>query len=433
MLGIILDENRMMRLLLGIAAVSVVLAQPSPSTLKSFEQVWKTVQEKHWDPAYLEKLPNGKSWTQIHTEYRKLMDRADGEQQARAIIQKMLGELSLSHYAILSGLPADDLQPIRGGEGTPEIDPMLLDDSIVVRGVRAGGPAQLAGVKRGWKIVKVDGFDIQQAVERITKRESALAQRELLLRMLVLGHLSGAPGSKVEVVFADGQNQPITKSIPLKKQEGTISQFGHLPPQLVEFQKQRVRPNIGYVRFNLFLDPANLMPQFQAAVKECLACRALIIDLRGNPGGLAILAASMSGFFIEEPNTKLGTLYQRNLTLKLTVNPRLHTFKGKVAVLVDGTSVSTSEIMAGGLQDLKRAKIFGTTTAGAALPSMIERLPNGDLFQYAMANYISEGGKTLEGRGVVPDTIVKTTRRELLANIDPVLDAAIKWANAQAR
>src|SRR5690606_24135912 len=143
------------------------------------------------------------------------------------------------------------------------------------------------------------------------------------------------------------------------------------------------------------------------AVKECLNCRAFIIDLRGNPGGLAILAASMSGFFIEEPNTKLGTLYQRNLTLKLTVNPRLHTFKGKVAILVDGTSVSTSEIMAGGLQDLKRARIFGTTTAGAALPSMIERLPNGDLFQYAMANYISEGGKTLEGKGVVPDTIVK--------------------------
>jgi carboxyl-terminal processing protease len=98
---------------------------------------------------------------------------------------------------------------------------------------------------------------------------------------------------------------------------------------------------------------------------------------------------------------------------------------------VDSNSASTSEIFAGGLKDLDRARVFGTRTAAAALPSMIERLPNGDGFQYAMANYISKGGKPLEGLGVVPDVEVKLTREALLAGHDPVIDAAVEWIKKQ--
>jgi carboxyl-terminal processing protease len=102
-----------------------------------------------------------------------------------------------------------------------------------------------------------------------------------------------------------------------------------------------------------------------------------------------------------------------------------------VAILVDGSSASTSEIFAGGLKDLHRARIFGTLTAAAALPSVITRLPNGDGFQYAVANYISEGGQALEGNGVTPDIEVKLTREELLAGHDSVLDAALDWIRKQ--
>jgi carboxyl-terminal processing protease len=98
-----------------------------------------------------------------------------------------------------------------------------------------------------------------------------------------------------------------------------------------------------------------------------------------------------------------------------------------VALLIDDLSASTSEIFAGGLQDLGLVRIFGMRTAGAALPSMIEKLPNGDGFQYAVANYISEGGKVLEGVGVVPDVEVIPTRENLLKDGDPILEAARKW------
>jgi carboxyl-terminal processing protease len=100
-----------------------------------------------------------------------------------------------------------------------------------------------------------------------------------------------------------------------------------------------------------------------------------------------------------------------------------------LAILVDGCSASTSEIFAEGMKDLKRARIFGTRTAGAALPSMFERLPNGDGFQYAIANYTSEGGQPLEGLGVLPDEVVAPTQPELLAGKDPVMDRAVAWIN----
>jgi carboxyl-terminal processing protease len=62
---------------------------------------------------------------------------------------------------------------------------------------------------------------------------------------------------------------------------------------------------------------------------------------------------------------------------------------------------------------------------------MFERLPNGDGFQYAIANYISEGGKPLEGIGVLPDEEVRLTRKALLSGHDPVLDAALAWIQKQ--
>jgi carboxyl-terminal processing protease len=404
-------------------------AQPDPATVASFEKVWKTVADRHWDPAYLNNLPGGRTWRQVHDEYRSKLDNAKSDSDARALISAMLGELKQSHFAVLSG-GTDDLAPRFRGDGAIGLEPLLVGEAILVRSVAAGGPAAQAGVKPGWEIVEIEGFDLRNAVRRVLARERGLREPGVLLRLLTLGHLSGAPGSPVSVRFQDGSGESVEKRIVRAEPAGTVAQFGFLPPQIVEFESRKLRGDVGYVRFNLFLDPANLMSKFRDAVASCLKCRGFVIDLRGNPGGLAILAATMSGFFVAEPNAKLGTLYQRDLALKLAVNPRVEMFRGPLAVLVDGASVSTAEIMAGGLQDLKRARVFGMKTAGAALPSMVEMLPNGDLFQYAMANYISEGGRTLEGNGVRPDVEVPTTREALLAGKDPVLDAALDWIYA---
>ena len=181
----------------------------------------------------------------------------------------------------------------------------------------------------------------------------------------------------------------------------------------------------------MFMDPETLSKTLEGAVKGCPDCRGFVIDLRGNPGGIGGLAMGVAGWFIDRSGLQLGTEYLRGATIKFVVFPRPETFRGPLAVLVDGCSASTAEIFAGGLKDAGRARIFGTRSAGAALPSIIDRLPNGDGFQYAVANYISQGGKALEGNGVVPDVEVKLTREALLAGHDTVVDAALDWIRKQ--
>jgi carboxyl-terminal processing protease len=183
----------------------------------------------------------------------------------------------------------------------------------------------------------------------------------------------------------------------------------------------------GYIRFNYFLNLQHVMESFGGAVKACQNCGGMIVDLRGNPGGIGAMAMGMAGYLLKMPGLRLGTMYMRDAQLNFVVNPRLPSFAGPVAILMDACSASTSEIFAGGLQDLGRARVFGSKSAAAALPSVIERLPNGDGFQYAVGNYVSAGGKALEGEGVKPDVEIKLTRATLLAGHDAVVDAALSW------
>ena len=195
----------------------------------------------------------------------------------------------------------------------------------------------------------------------------------------------------------------------------------------MQFASKRVDRTIAYVSLSAFFDLVNVIKKFGEVIEASRDADGLIIDLRGNPGGVGGMSFSMAGFLVSERGLKLGTMTTRVGSLHFTIQPRRQTFKAPVAVLVDELSMSTSEIFAGGLKDLKRARVFGTRTPGAALPSTVEVLPNGDRFQYAFANYISVGGKPLEGAGVTPDVETPLTRSVLLEGRDPALDAAVSW------
>ena len=73
------------------------------------------------------------------------------------------------------------------------------------------------------------------------------------------------------------------------------------------------------------------------------------------------------------------------------------------------------------------ARVFGTQTSGGALPAVLERLPGGDVLQYAIGDFVTATGQRIEGRGVVPDEVIVPTREELLAGADPIMEAALRW------
>ena len=174
--------------------------------------------------------------------------------------------------------------------------------------------------------------------------------------------------------------------------------------------------------------------QFDEAMDRLRDTSGIVIDLRGNPGGILTMIMGLSGHFVSE-GVDLGTITTRDSSLKLVANPRLvgasgqpvKPFGGPVAILVDDGSYSASEIFSGGMQAIGRARIFGTQTAGGALPAVLERLPGGDVLQYAIGDFVTATGQRIEGRGVVPDQVVTPTREDLLGGRDPILDAALDW------
>jgi len=344
----------------------------------------------------------------------------------------LLGRLHQSHFAIL---PADVYEEVgdkpRSGDGRTGIDVRVVNKQALVISVNPDSPAAKAGVRPGWRILQVDGKDVGPTIESVSRTYRDSTLRDLMLARAVASKLNGNVSDTVRLRFLDGAEKTVDLELAEVAPRGAKTTFGLLPTQYVWSESRKLDDKVGYIAFNMFLDPASLMPAFEDAVNSFQKADGIIIDIRGNPGGIGIMAMGLAGWFIDKPGQRLGTMYTRQTPLNFVVNPRFPTFKGRLAILVDGSSASTSEIFAGGMQDLKRARIFGTRTAGAALPSFIERLPNGDGFQCATANYISAGGKPLEAVGVTPDVEAPPTRELLLADKDAALAAALHWIHSK--
>ncbi len=421
-----------------LAWVPLVLADEKPkappklpesrrkANVESFEVVWQTIKDKHFD----RKL-GGLDWQSIHDELKPKVEKAETMAEARAVLEDMIHRLKQSHFGIL---PAEVYEAIEGGQksgiGVTGIDLRVLDGKAVVTQVEAGSPADKAGVKPGWIVEKVDGKAVKPIVELVRKKYDKSNLLDLYLARTVLGRLGGEVGGKVAADFLDAKDQPVHLDLGLVLPGGNPSKFGNLPTYYVKTETKTVAGDIRYFSLNAWFDLVRVITAFRTAVESAQDSAGLIIDIRGNPGGIGAMAMGLGGFLVSEPDQKLGTMTTRDGSLHFTLNPRTPNLKKPVAILIDGLSLSTSEIFSGGLKDIKRARVFGEKTGGAALPSTVIRLPNGDGFQYAFANYISHGGKPLEGLGVSPDVETPLTRASLLEGRDPALDAAVQWIHS---
>lgn len=390
-------------------------AQTENVWLASFDQVWQTIKDRHWDPER-----KGASWDAARTELRPRIEQAASADEARAILGQLLARLGQSHFGII---PAEAYSALASGrdpgDASPGFDVRMVEGAPTVTRVLPNSPAARAGIRPGWLIRRIGNADPAPVLERF--KDSSLLQNIVLAR-----RLQGEAGDSLDLEFETAGGRLQSVQLRLATPDGRPVRFGNLPPMRMNIERARPHPEVAHVRWNAFFEPQWLQDEFRAAVEACAPCRGFILDLRGNGGGLGILAPGVAGWFLDK-QLYLGTMYAPTGPLKLVAYPRPVTFPGKLAILIDGLSASTSEFLAAGLKDLNRARLFGETTPGAALPSMIEPLPSGDRFQFAVADYISVGGDPIEGRGVAPHVAVPLTRAQLLEGRDPVLDAALRW------
>lgn len=382
--------------------ISLSSCQAAQLWVQSFDHVWQTIHDKHWDPSL-----NGVDWQAARTELRPKVELATSNAEARPILESLLARLGHSHVGIIPASVYTDIESNRQ-QGETNLKFHIIGGDAVI----ASGPYS------GWVLREVNGRRVRDRIAR--------AKGEVYAHSAITNMLRGEPGETLDVLLEDESGKAVAARLDLTRPTGRLSRFGNLPPLQFEHYFEPVTPGVGYIRLSIFFEPDSIQRVLTQAIESCKDCAGIILDLRGNPGGIGALAAAVAGWFVDRESA-LGTLEMRNAKLKLVAIPRVNPFLGKLAVLVDGRSMSTSEILAGGLKDLQRARIFGTRTPGMALPSSIEKLPTGDGFQYTFANYISAGGKPLEGTGVQPDVTIEPTRQQLRSGHDAARAAAIEW------
>jgi carboxyl-terminal processing protease len=393
--------------------------------LASFDIVWKTVKDTYPDSTL-----GGLDWAGMRDRFRPRMESAATIDEARAVIQEMLEPLNQSHLMLI---PRDYFQGERtdsalSGMGVCGFDVRLVDGAVLVTSVRPDSPAFAAGVRPGWEALRIDGVPVRETTDEIAALYGGRSRFEFEIVHTLYSSLSGEVGDSVSVVFRDGKSLERELEIALMKRPGHyVPAYGKLGPAFVDFEAKKLDGNVGYIRFNGFAGVVYLSSAFNGAMDTLRTSRGVILDLRGNSGGIGGIAVSMAGWFVAEKGMSLATIASRERADRIPVVPRARPYGGPLAVLVDGLAASAAEFLAGGLQDLGRARLFGARTAGFSGRGDLLELPNGDLFMHVTARHLRADGTDVEGSGIAPDAAAPHTRASLLAGKDAALEAALRW------
>lgn len=408
----------------------------------TFERVVKKLQEHGADL--------GVDLAAIARELRPRLDTIKDDAGFHALLSEMLGRFPRSHFALIppgaygeeeegagsaaTPTPAPESRPasrparrprVRGGEGTAGLEVLLVEGEPTIARVTSDGPADKAGLRPGFVVLEVDEIELPKLAERIALRTKRDALRSLYLAGAVHGLFSGTPGDEVFVRYRDGGNEVRETTLRLAKDALRITtKLGELPEIEVAWEKRTLRGGVGYVRFNAFFMP--LLEPVRSAIRSFKGAPAVVLDLRGNMGGLGAMAPAIAGLFTCPKGTSLGTSKMSMGEIRFAVFPRADALDCPLAVLVDERSASTAEILAAGLQEAGRAVVVGTPSAGAVLLSMVEKLPTGARLQLAFGDYKTPKGRALEGEGAIPDLVVPLARSSLLRGEDNVIEAALR-------
>ena len=400
----------------------------SAMAVTTFDSAWRTI------GVTLERRGvTGLDWPGVRRELLPRVVRAESDSALRAVIGDMLARIGESHFALLpaQAAPVGNASASGAALGTAGLALRVLDGGLVVWRADSGSAARKAGVLPGWTVERIDDLTISSLGPA-----DSVGPRRLAVLTSAMRALRGAPGTTVNVVARDPAGMRRTYDVTLDSMRGPFSKFGNLPPLPTTFEMTRRTLADGrcaaVIHFEYWMPP--IMPALDRAVDAARGCGGIILDLRGNLGGVAGMMMGAAGHFLNEPRT-LGIMRSRGEEMRFVANPRRATdsgvpvepFAGDFAILVDGLSASTSEMFAAAMQAIGRARVFGERTAGQALPAVATRLPTGDVLMHVVADFVAPDGTRIEGRGVIPDEMVPLTRADLVAGRDAPLECAIRW------
>jgi carboxyl-terminal processing protease len=342
------------RLIAGVIVASVLLSTATVNAQRSFEVA--------------------RQWDILHMLYRELDQYYVDSLSPEKVLTKAINGLMSSYDPYTNYVPESetgDLKFMTTGEygGVGAVIGQRRGKVYILEPYE-NMPAQRAGFKAGDEILQIDNI----------KMEEATSQRASEL-------LKGEPGTEVTITISrEGSKKPIKHTIVRELvQINQVTYYG-----LVE-------PGVGYINLNGFTDKA--AREVQAAVLSLKAqgAQKLILDLRGNGGGLVNEAVAICNLFVpkgQEIVSTRGKQRQWDQTYKTTKEP-IDTLIPLV-VMVDRGSASSSEIVCGALQDLDRAVIVGSRTFGKGLVQTTRSIPYNGMLKVTTAKYYIPSGRCIQ-------------------------------------
>ncbi len=350
-----------------------------------FFECWNDIKNNY----YINDL-NKQNWSKWKKRYQNKIKTTE---DAYVAINSMLASLDDSYSKFLS---QEEFQEQNSAINSKlygiGINIASISGKIFVANVIENTPAQNADIRSGDIILKVNDTDINGN----SIYEAAKLIRGNLNQPLTLELLRG--------------NEKFSKI--LKRQEIKIKTI----------EAKKLTDNIGYIRISSFIGQ-DTPKDFIIALNRLLDTKALIIDVRGNSGGLFQNAIVISNLFMKS-GTIVNVVARKGKKNVYDAKDEGCVYENPVAVLIDSNSASSSEILASALHDNNRAILVGTKTYGKGLVQKVFSMPNKTGMNLTIAKYLTPNGTDINKNGIKPDYTVALSHDDFINNNDSQLNYA---------
>lgn len=362
-----------------------IIANQTVSPERLFLNCWRTIKNQYVDP----KL-NGQDWSRWKDHYLPYMKTNDDVYVA---VNSMLQSLN-DPYSRFMNMPEYEYQNIKLESNLMGIGItiMKIADKTVVSSVIEDSPAQKSGILVGDIIHKINeqeiqGISLEDIVNMIRGPKNTFVNFEIIRNKKII-------------------NKRVKRDV-IKLKSVTAKMFSN---------------NVAYIEVSSFMG-MSVAKEFESALKEVNNADGLIIDLRGDVGGLLTNAVIIANMFVDK-GTLVNVVYRNGEKINMPAQ-KSSIFKDKpIVILVNKGTASASEILTGALRDNKKAVLVGEKTYGKNSVQQIIPMQNKTGMNLTVAKYLMPNNEDIHRVGIKPDYEVPFTKEDYKNNKDPQLDKA---------
>lgn len=352
-----------------------------------FLKSWRIIKTKYYDPTL-----NGQDWSKWNRHY---VDKIKTEDDAYVAINSMLASLDDPYSKFMNQEEfAEQNTNIDAKIVGIGVNIMSIDGKIIIISVVEKTPAFASGIKAGDIILKVDKKDV-----------------------------SGKTVSDVASLIRGEINTSVNLEI-LRGKKKLFKTINRQEIQIKNIKASVIDKNIGYIQIVSFLS-SDMTKEFVEALTTTQNCEGLIIDLRGNTGGLMPNAVVIADMFLTQGHI-VSIVDRDNQKSDINAQSKPYAISKPVVILIDEATASASEILSGALKDNQKAILVGKKTFGKGMIQRIYPLPNQTGMNLTIAKYLTPKGIDINKKGITPDYEVSYTDQDFYNDKDPQMDEAKK-------